>query len=229
MLKKPWSSLTLLLFLSVPLLLGDVVELKTGERLEGAFKQATSAGVVIEVGGQAINMPLAKVRAIYFGSAPVAGAQVPAVDAHTALAALRALNSATDTGLGYKEYSRRALDTKVKVDQYLRTSQGDTGMVRRAIRLAMRFHELSLQAWNANIAESFGTGAALEAQLMLGKILYEDKEIRNCPGLVSFLGADAKHPNDAQMRVAAAFAGQKPGVLWHCAAGKIAEAERLMK
>src|SRR5437764_9739127 len=42
--------------------LADVVELKTEERLEGTFKQADSAGVVFEVGGQSITMPLAKVR-----------------------------------------------------------------------------------------------------------------------------------------------------------------------
>ncbi len=47
---------------------GDTVELKTGERIEGTFKQATSAGAVIEVGGQSISIPLEKLRAIYFGA-----------------------------------------------------------------------------------------------------------------------------------------------------------------
>ena len=56
----------LIFTLSPSLLLADVVELKTGERLEGTFKQANAAGVVIEVGGQAINMPLEKVRAMFF-------------------------------------------------------------------------------------------------------------------------------------------------------------------
>ena len=49
---------------------GDTLELKTGERIEGAFKQATSAGAVIEVAGQPITIPHERVRAIYFGSAP---------------------------------------------------------------------------------------------------------------------------------------------------------------
>ena len=43
MLKKPWLPV-LLLFLSASLLLCDVVELDTGERLEGTFKQANSEG-----------------------------------------------------------------------------------------------------------------------------------------------------------------------------------------
>jgi hypothetical protein len=93
MLKKPWSSLTLLLFLSVPPSLCDVVELKTGERLEGTFKQANSAGVVIESGGQPITMSLAKVRAIYFGAAPlILPARAPDAANPKRQQALQALN-----------------------------------------------------------------------------------------------------------------------------------------
>jgi hypothetical protein len=36
----------------------DSIELKTGERIEGAFRQATAAGAVIEVAGQSITIPL---------------------------------------------------------------------------------------------------------------------------------------------------------------------------
>ena len=46
----------------------DTIELKTGERIEGTFKEATSSGVVINVGGQSLTMPMDKVRAIYFGT-----------------------------------------------------------------------------------------------------------------------------------------------------------------
>src|SRR5258708_4832106 len=57
---------------------GDTFELKRGEGIEGTFKQATSAGAVIEVGGQSITFPLGKLRAIYFGVvARSAGGAVP--------------------------------------------------------------------------------------------------------------------------------------------------------
>ena len=52
------------------ILRGDTIELKTGEHIDGAFKQATAAGAVIEVAGQLITIPLEKVKAIYFGVAP---------------------------------------------------------------------------------------------------------------------------------------------------------------
>jgi TonB family protein len=58
---------TLSLFLSLKLS-ADTIELKSGERIEGTFKQATSAGPVIEVGGQSITIPLGRLQAIYFGA-----------------------------------------------------------------------------------------------------------------------------------------------------------------
>src|SRR5690242_1229034 len=59
----------------LPLILGssliaETIELKTGERIEGAFKQASTAGAMIEVGGESITIPLEKVQAIYFGLVP---------------------------------------------------------------------------------------------------------------------------------------------------------------
>src|SRR5712692_6783873 len=96
---------------------GDTIELKTGEKIDGRFKQATSAGVVMEVGGQSITVPIARVRAIYLGAAPTtAKADSTATDA---LEALKALQSVTSSGVSYRDYAPRVLDAKVKVDKYL--------------------------------------------------------------------------------------------------------------
>jgi hypothetical protein len=48
----------------------DVIELKTGQRVEGTFKQGTPTRISLEVGGQTITFEVEKVRAIYFGVAP---------------------------------------------------------------------------------------------------------------------------------------------------------------
>ena len=48
----------------------DVVELKTGQRIEGTFKGADDASVRIEVGGQVVTFTPEQVRAIYYGSSP---------------------------------------------------------------------------------------------------------------------------------------------------------------
>ena len=50
-------------FLQNPL--SGVVELTRGERIEGGFKQATAAGVVIQAGGQTIAFWLDKVQVIW--------------------------------------------------------------------------------------------------------------------------------------------------------------------
>ena len=89
---------------------GDTVELKTGERLEGTFRQAGSTGVTIETAGQLITIPLKKVLAIYFGGAKTRP-HGPA-PSQEALDALRALRSVTEAGISYREYAPRVLDTK---------------------------------------------------------------------------------------------------------------------
>src|SRR5437867_2825999 len=46
----------------------ELVELTGGEWVEGALKEATPGGVVVEVGGQTVRFSRDRVRAIYFGA-----------------------------------------------------------------------------------------------------------------------------------------------------------------
>jgi hypothetical protein len=96
---------------------GDTIELKTGERIDGTFKQATQTGAVIEVGGQSVTIPLEKVQAIYFGVVP-ARTVSGAAPSELAMGSLRALRSVTDSGISYRDYAPRVLDTRVSVDKY---------------------------------------------------------------------------------------------------------------
>jgi len=57
----------------------DVIELKTGQRVEGTLKQATPASVAVEVGGQTITFEGDKVRAMSFGSMPPPKSGVPSL------------------------------------------------------------------------------------------------------------------------------------------------------
>jgi len=56
--------------LSVPPVSADVIELRTGERVEGTFKGADDSAVRIEIDGRLVTFAPAQVRAIYYGSAP---------------------------------------------------------------------------------------------------------------------------------------------------------------
>jgi len=60
----------LLIMLLLPrILLADVVELQSGERVEGTVRSVGQEGVVVVVGGQPLTFTREQVRAIYFGAA----------------------------------------------------------------------------------------------------------------------------------------------------------------
>jgi hypothetical protein len=226
----------------------DTLELKTGERLEGTFKQATSAGAVIEVGGQNITVPLDKLRAVYFGSAPKPFDNVSPAD--ESMRALKGLQSITMSGVSLREYSPRVLDAKVKVDQYLSSPVAGDEKVRGAISVAMRYYELASNVWPLTITPlGRWTAEMLEMDRRLGLVLREEKELATCPAIASVL-KDADATNERLVALAKIEAQKKPRsqdpsiirgaqsdhvnpslrlrpqILWGCASSKIGEAER---
>jgi hypothetical protein len=222
-------SLAVLPLLFALSLRGDTIELKTGERIEGAFKQANSAGAVIEVAGQPITIPLEKIRAIYFGAAASAIVAGPA-PSQEALDALKALRSVTDSGIAYRDYSQRVLNAKVKVDQYLSTASDDITPLRSAIGLAMREYELASQAWSGAITTS---GVAL---ISVGRSIEQDSRISDCPAIREMIDQVDQNPNRRLRPTSPAArtdsigirAGLRPALLWACASAQLAEAERLV-
>ena len=63
--------------MSVPPVSADVIELRTGERVEGTFKGADDSAVRIEIDGRLVTFAPAQVRAIYYGSAPASTTAAP--------------------------------------------------------------------------------------------------------------------------------------------------------
>ena len=211
----------------------DTVELKTGERIDGQFKQATAAGVVIEVAGQPITLQLDQVQAIYFGSSSrPSTAQQPAASAES-LEVLKALTSVTNSGVGLQEYSRRVLDAKVTVDKYLASPKSDDATRRAAIDAAMRYYEMASQAWNANARTN---ADSLSIHLRIGRALREDPALKDCPDVVKTVAAadgyrsplrrSPPQTEDERNALIGALIGGRPSALWSCAASKIAEAEK---
>jgi hypothetical protein len=205
----------ILLLVAFATIRADTVELKTGEKIEGKFKQATQAGVVIEVGGQAVTFGIEKVRAIYFGSAPVSQ-QVPS-QIGQALDALKALNSVTSAGVTFREYSTRVLDAKVVVDRFLASAPQDPA--HDAISSAMGYHEMASQAWSTTFRRPLSGGP--DTFLEVGTKLQHD----SCPEAVKLVErAATNHAGPGDLGL---FVGQHPGPLWQCAARKVAEAESI--
>lgn len=207
----------LILILVGGVLLADTLELKTGERMDGTFKQATAAGVVIEVAGQAITIPLAKVKAIHFGSPEPGAAAGPIKDA---LDALLGLKSITQSGVNYRQYSERVLDAKVKVDRL----NGDTSPPALAAISAMRYYQLASNAWNGAISGATAHSYALMVETGRG---LQDL-MGECPSLAKFVSTiPAKISGDGRLAMLSSLTGQQPSVLWACADSKISQAEAL--
>ena len=207
----------------------DVVELKGGDRVEGALKEATPAGVVVEVGGQSIRFEASSVRAIYFGSpvppappdAPPASAAPPAPSVPPspgagALQIVQSLRATVATGTTLRDYETRLHGVAPLVELYLAGMPPAPGA---AIRDAMRYYVLAAWGWN-NLGMTSRT-----------VWLRKDDALARCPAYQEFARAmqvkgEAYYAERTQNYVVIAD-GAVP-VLWSCAAEKVAEAETLL-
>jgi hypothetical protein len=219
-----------------------VVELVNGQRIEGVLRQASSARVLVESGGQVLAFEAAEVRAIHFNEArpapapapPAASpraedrapepgppatsprADEPAPDPAQVLAAVKALHSAVDRGTSRRAYSPRVRRARAVVDRYLASSPDAPPPGGVALGEAMRFYQLAEFAWNNR-----GVASSIVW-------LQKDDALARCPGYRDFVeDMQAKgepHYSD-RTRSFVQISDGVLDVLWSCAAERIAEAE----
>ncbi len=72
-------------------------------------------------------------------------------EAPEAIQALQDLQAANRAGLNYDEYSRRVVDTKIKVDRYLRGVSSRSTDIYGKVSDAMGFYEYARLVWAAKI------------------------------------------------------------------------------
>ena len=209
----------------------DVVELKSGERVEGALKEATPAGVMIDVAGQSIRFDVSKVRAVYFGppgpppsppppgsSSPTASAAPkPPASAEGVLQLVLSLRSAVKGGTTLREYEGRVNDAAPLVELQLAGLPRDAGAA--AIRDAMRYYLLVESAWSNQATASRTVW------------LKKDDALARCPGYQDY-ARKMQEKGEAfyaeRMRSYLVIADGVIPVLWSCASDKITEAEKLL-
>src|SRR5262249_32136806 len=136
----------------------DVLQLQSGERIEGVVREYTPAGVVIEIAEQSIRFEASAVRAIYFGQIPlVATAPAPSASPQPSTSAspqpstppsaagvlqlMKSLRPGATGNARLSEYQARVLAAAPVVDLYLAGLAPGTGA--DAVRDAMRYHELA--------------------------------------------------------------------------------------
>jgi hypothetical protein len=223
---KPFISAALLGLSLVPasMVFADVVELKTGQRVEGTLKQADQTNVAIEVGGQTVTFKADQVRAIYYGTAP-SGMSAATPAGSEALGALKALQSVTAAGVAYRDYSTRVGDTKIQVDKSLRRSDAPSGDAAKAIETAMGYYVTAGSVWNSRL-----TGSP-------DMVFVSKKDVpESCQRYPAYLEALDKQRKGRDRDFAEKMAAAGMVVLskaiiqvyWACASDQIAEAEKLL-
>ena len=220
-----------IIFAPLSILRADTVELKTGERIEGTFKQATLNEVTIEVGGQTLKFQLEKVRAITFGSAPLTN--VPISNLQEAVDSLKALRSVVEVGIIYKDYDTRVLDTKIKVDRYLQMHSQGNAKAKASVSKAMNYYLLALNVWQDKIK--------YEAGLVIDEPNYVTRSRRLCKHLergfamaeeewvaerLPVLKDETQREYEISRRI---FTHYLIPALWSCASDKTLEAETYLK
>jgi hypothetical protein len=184
----------------------DTIELKTGQKVDGTFRQATAAGVVVEVGGQVLTFPLDQVRAIYFGSAPTSAA-ASTTGPDEALGALRGLESVVKSGVNYQEFSKRVLDARVVVDRALRGNDAPK------LREAMQLYELAAKIWRLRMTSGFG-GVLDDAAVGFCPAALEDAKKR-ATATINATAARTKKPAQSltPLDIEIYFVGHSSGVI----------------
>lgn len=136
------APLTLTAFVSTAV--ADVVELKTGQRVEGTFEGANESAVRIEIGGQTVSFNREQVRAIYFGSAPTPSAGSPAAPSPVtqAIQALKDFD-AMKGRLSLTEYQQRLQELQAVVNR----GEAVDSPARDHLTKAKRFYGIATEFW----------------------------------------------------------------------------------
>jgi hypothetical protein len=206
----------------------DVVELTSGERVEGKVKQVSAAGVVVDIAGSTLTLPLDAVRTIHFGAPPSSSVAPPSSPtALAAVQALQALRSVARDETGYERYAARVEVTRADVGPYLRGADQAASALRDALAQSFHFYEVAATAWKGRTSKNvdlkaLGLDPAIEGCPALKDVFEESK--RQFPLALVWQGG---YVDPAKAAGFVVVSGGVPA-LWSCASDKLAEAERLL-
>jgi hypothetical protein len=136
-----------------------------GETVEGTFKGATAAEVVIIIAGQEVKLAVEGIKYLSFegklDSAATIGGSNPTSAVSDALQALEELDTATEIGVLRDQYSAKLLATLPRVKAFIDAEDGTWLDTKAAMRAAMNFYQWpmsSLGSWQ-NASSSFSGGS----------------------------------------------------------------------
>lgn len=190
----------------------EVIELKSGQRVEGVLKSITGQDVVVNIAGQPLTVSRDKINAIYFGPPPNSSNRTPLKDA---LRVVKALQSTTVAGISYRDYAPRVTDAKIQLDQLL--DDVPDGPAKTLLAEALELYVYASLVWNAGIAKTSSNYAMIASNPLSERCKSLGDEIER-------FGRSAAR--GIERGIIISVVGVSP--VWTCADEKVAEAERLM-
>ena len=149
----------LALFGFVSISSATVVQLKNGEKVEGKFMGGTKDVINFEVASQKIAIQISDISLILFDKGALNTIDTSKNssfldDAKEALYSLNSIKSIVNSRVNYREYSKRILDTKIIIDNFLNTHNDTINPTFNiSISDAMGFYETALDCWTFEINE----------------------------------------------------------------------------
>ena len=128
-----------------------IVEKTNGDKLTGLLVKADSETLTVQISETNLPVKFSEIKAVWFGEIPAQ----PVVDTkkdkeqesiQQALKSLRKLSAATEVGVSFVEYSRRLIDVKSEVAEYL--SNISDGYIKDEINAAMEAYADASTGWN---------------------------------------------------------------------------------
>lgn len=212
----------------------DVLELKSGQRLEGRYAGGSKEEVRFQVGSQTLKFPTGEISKITIGTS---GKEDFRKTAREALRQLKALASVAEGETTYGDYAPRVSDAKIKIDQFLDEHKpSPIPKFNEQVADSLGFYVAASAAWNTKL---LGPEEKRNASLRL----LENEYIRKCTPLQKAMppsdemvipdplssAAQKRTVKVPGLRLAWAIeAGYGIPLLWECARNSLIDAEKAL-
>ena len=220
---------TLLAFSSPFSVQADVLELKSGQKLEGQYAGGSKDEVRFQMGSQTLKFPIAEVSKITMGTG---GREDFHNAAKEALRQLKGLASVVEGGTTYSDYARRVTDAKIKVDQFLdEYKSSPLPLFNEQIADILGFYVTVSSAWNRKLSSR---GSDWAENRLFNANLARNTYVRNCAPLQALVALrrsepgynEFRLPQDVAEGVTIIVEGLQP--LWECARNSLIDAEKVL-
>jgi hypothetical protein len=138
-----------------------------------------------------------------------------------AMKSLRTVRSVTEGGARYDDYAPRALEAKIKVDEYLRAPERNDADIRGAVGASLRYYLLTSRVWNTMIANPDSTAREIAVLGVYKAANTRELNLESCPGIEEILSS--------ARNAGYGLTSHALRPLLECASGQLLRAEKLTR